>query len=304
VLTRAVTALVLALGSLAIAGPSLAGGCPTGNSPVAVPGGGVICITASDPGGDGESGATPTGTNSSPGCTRSDGTPVPCASEYWGTWFASQQCHAFEVFVPASDPVWAGHSDGAVWMCTPTDDGLTPDTLFWVPPGAAAAPLPDPGALAQRALGQLVLETAEVQTAPKAPDASIVGVEVWTWVPSPQWRALSKTVTAGATSVTVRAAPSVVTWDMGPASHACAGPGRAWTRTLGGSARTTCGFTYAQTSKDQPGGSFPVSAQITYDVDWTCAGACLAAAGTLGQVQAPPGTGSIRVDQRQTVVTQ
>lgn len=302
-LMKLAMSVVLALSSTVIvAGAAFGRGCPS-ESPVAPgPGGGVICITASDPGDPGNTeGGTPM--SSGHGCSRADGTAVDCTT-IWGTWVSSHQCYAHHVFVPANDPVWAGHSDGAVWMCALVNDGLTPDVLFWVPPGGTAAPLQDPAVLAQRALGQLVLETARVQTAPGNPNASVVGVEVWTWIPPRQWRTLNKTVTAGATSVTVRAAPAFVSWDMGPSTHACGGPGRAWTSGLADHAQTDCGYTYTQTSKDQSGGSFRLSAQITYDVDWTCTGACLAGAGTLGQVQGPPGTGALRVLQRQTVVTQ
>jgi hypothetical protein len=67
-------------------------------------------------------------------------------------------------------------------------------------------------------------------------------------------------------------------------------------------AQTSCGYTYKSSSQTQPGGSFPVSATIRYAVTWTCAGACPTAAGDLGLVDAPGGTSSLEVRQRQTVV--
>jgi hypothetical protein len=222
----------------------------------------------------------------------------------WGTWTSSHQCWAHPVAVPKSDPAWQGHDDGEVWMCALITDGVAPTTLFWVPPGGGGpAPLPDPGQLAQQALGQLRLETAEVHTAPQDPLASIVGVEVWMWVPPAQWRTLTKTVTAGGTSVTVRATPEHAIWDMGPSGRTCFGPGREWRKGMPDDSKTDCGFTYTDTSKNQPGGKFGLSAQIVYQVDWTCSGACTSSSGSLGQVEAPAGTGALRVLQRQTVVT-
>ena len=307
-LSRLASALLLAVaGTLVGASPALAAGCSPSTTPTRGPGGGVICITATDPGAPAAD-----STNAKPasaasgggsGCARRDGTPVACQVKDWGSWTSAHQCWGHPVDVPAKDPAWQGHSDGAVWMCTMITDGVAPPTLWWVPPGGAPAPLPDPGQLAQQALGQLRLETAEVHTAPQDPLASIVGVEVWMWVPPAQWRTLTKTVRAGATSVTVRATPDHAKWDMGPSVRTCFGPGREWRKGMSDESRTDCGFTYIDTSKDQPGGKFGLSAQIAYQVDWICAGACTSGSGSLGQVDAPAGTGALRVLQRQTVVT-
>jgi hypothetical protein len=67
-------------------------------------------------------------------------------------------------------------------------------------------------------------------------------------------------------------------------------------------ATTTCGYTYETTSTDQPDGRFAISATIRYQVTWTCTGACPTASGDLGLVDAPAGSSTLRVLQRQTVV--
>ncbi|WP_445259288.1 hypothetical protein [Nocardioides aurantiacus] len=161
---------------------------------------------------------------------------------------------------------------------------------------------PDPGELAAEALGLLQLRTADVRTAPQAPAHSYVGVENWLWVPRSQWGSLTKTVTAGGTQVTVRAAPSRVMWDTGPAIKTCFGPGDEWRTGMTDAARTTCSYTYDATSGHEPGGVYVLSASIGYEVTWVCSGACTSGSGSLGLVDAPVGTGELQVLQRQTVV--
>ncbi len=166
-------------------------------------------------------------------------------------------------------------------MCALIDD-TAPQVLFWVPPDGPAGAPPDPGELAQNALGLLALETAEVHIAPAYPDPAVVGVESWLWVPDAQWQTLTKTVTAGSTSVTVTATPERVVWGLGPDSVTCSEPGRSWVPGLGDEALTSCGYTYQETSEDQTGEAFPVSATIGYEVSWTCGGACSTTSGSLG----------------------
>jgi hypothetical protein len=235
-----------------------------------------------------------------PRCQRKDGSPVDCVNQ-WGVWVSAHQCWAHRVEVEPDNPAWEGHTDGEVWMCALIDD-TTPMTTFWVPPGGPASPLPDPGELAQQAMGLLSLETAEVHVAPAYPDPTIVGVENWLWLPEGQWRPLAKTVTAGGTAVTVTARPENVLWDMGPELRTCFDAGRTWRAGLGDEAVTRCGYTYRETSEDAPGGVFKVTARIRYQADWTCTGACTATSGTLGLVEGPVGSGTMEVLQRQTVV--
>ena len=148
------------------------------------------------------------------------------------------------------------------------------------------------------------LAKAEVRTAPEAPAATYIGVENWLWIPDGQWATLHKSVTAGATTVTVTAAPAEVTWNLGPETITCHGPGQAWVKGMTDAASTTCSVTYQETSVDEPDGSFAISATIRYHVTWACRGACPTTGGDLGLVDAPAGAGSMTVLQRQTVVVQ
>ena len=305
-LRRCLVALCLVAGCLlATVGPAQA--CPRGSTPS--PTGGAICIPVSDPGGGADPGGSENGgdagttSTSSGGCQRADGSEVDCVSPY-GVWDSGHQCWIHRVDVPHSDPVWKGHTDGATWMCALITDGMDPVVLFWLPPGGAAIVLPDPGELAHRALGLLRLATAEVHTAPQDPARTFVGVENWLWVPRSQWATLTKSVSAGATTVTVTAKPAEVKWQTGRGTELCHDAGRAWAAGMTDAATTSCGVTYRVTSDSAANGAFTLSASIGYQVDWVCNGACTSGSGDLGLVDAPTGVGRLRVLQRQTVVTQ
>jgi len=196
---------------------SPASACPDGSIPLPTDAG--ICIPVTDPGTPDAPDDDGTNTPASQTCHRIDGTPVDCVAP-WGVWNSANQCWIHQVNVPLSDPVWEGRTDGSIWMCALIVDGVDPVVMFRVPPGVEPE-LPDPGQLSQRALGLLELETASVHTAPQDPARTYVGVENWLWVPESQWATLTKTVTAGGTSVTVTARPDRVVWAMGPETKTC-----------------------------------------------------------------------------------
>ena len=302
VLARVLAGAVL-LGAVFLPSPARAEGCAPGWAPSSIPGAGVICIPASEPGEPADSGTTvpvATGGSEDPGCRRATGAAVECVST-WGVWTPKHQCWAHPASVPPNHPAWGGHTDGEVWMCALIVDSASTVT-FWVPDGGPVAAPPDPGELAESALGQLQLATAEVRIAPDYPDPAVVGIENWLWLPESQWQSLSKTVRAGGTAVTVTAKPERVVWDMATGGTTCFDAGRPWTKGMGDEAVTRCGYTYEQTSSAEPDGVFRVAATIGYDVDWTCSGVCTTGAGSLGLVDAPAGAGAVRVVQRQTVV--
>lgn len=280
--------------------------CPSGTSPVSSDQG-VICVVVNDPGKPGSTedpGEGSEGVSHEQGCFENDGSKVPCVTSD-GTWWSGSQCYAAPYDAPPGSPAWQGQSEGSLWQCSRCDaaEGATTCNveIIWTPPGAGPGP-PTPGELAARAVGLMPLATADLRTAPHAPDPTYVGVDTWMWVPESQWSALSKTVRTGDTSVTVRAEPTEVVWDMGPESVTCPTPGTVWKQGMTDAATTSCSYTYDQTSKSQPDEVFTITATIRYQVDWTCAGACSEGSGSLGVVDAPVGSGSLRVLQRQTVV--
>ena len=310
-LTRAIGTLVAALElPVVIAMPRAAADgdspCPAGTEPVSV-GSGVICVVVTDPGQPGQPGepGEPGGGGQAPaGCYKNDGTQVPCQTND-GYWWPGYQCYAAPYDAPPGSPAWQGHTDGSLWQCTRCDTagsaGSCNVQIVWVAPGDEPGP-PTPEQLAATALGLMPLAQAEVHTAPAAPAPTYVGVENWLWIPDAQWRTLARSVTAGATTVTVTAAPSETVWDLGPSSITCYGPGRPWEQGMSDAVTTSCGYVYETTSVDQPEGRFGVSATIRYQVTWTCTGACPTTGGDLGLVDAAAGSGTLRVLQRQTVV--
>lgn len=304
-----VAALLGGVMAVSVSGAAQASGCRSGTTPAPGPGLGVICVPAHDAGNQGspgKSGSTSShgGEKRPAGCYRSSGEQVPCATDL-GVWFGGPQCYAAPYSAPAGSSAWQGHSEGSLSLCTACVASPRANTcaaqVLWLAPGGAPGP-PNPAQMASDALGLLRLPAAQLHTAPQAPLHTYVGMENWLWVPKAQWAALTKTVSAGGTRVSVKATPSRVVWDMGPASKTCYGPGVEWRVGMSDAARTSCGFTYAHTSDFEPNGVYSLAATIRYQVDWVCSGACTRAAGSLGLVDAPAGTGTLKVLQRQTVV--
>lgn len=204
---------------------------------------------------------------------------------------------------PAGAPTWGGRSpdDGDIYTRDCEEGwGAYGFSLVFIPNDESTPP--NPAVLSQRALDQMLLTVPDIHVAPAPPAQTYVGLETWLWMPSGQWAPLTKSVTAGSTTVTVTAEPLRVRWDMGTGSTVCYGAGRAWiVGQMPADASSSCQFTYEQVSAFQPDGKFGVSATITFDARWTCSGTCLAPAGSLGEVEGLPGTSAIQVGERQSV---
>lgn len=301
-LSRVILMLLLA-SMLCVDAPAASADVP-GNDCVTNPANGQVICSAS---GSGTTTSSGSGSGTGGACS-DDGQSIPCVLN-GAYWFSNHGCYAS----PGDNLVGPGGANGPPptpgeqgqwWQCVAGPNSATPIQVFpwFVPTGGG--PVPDPARLAQKALGEIQLATAQVSTAPAAPHAEVVGVEVWLWVPQSQWVSLTKTVRAGATSVTATAVPNVVTWSMGDGSSPmqCGDAGRVWEASYTDAAQTDCGYTYQTLSAGEPGGVFHITATISYSVTWTCAGACTSKTGSLGLVAAPAGGGSIRSVQRQTVV--
>jgi hypothetical protein len=200
--------------------------------------------------------------------------------------------------------VWGGNdpTKGKMWYCTNYQGPGTGGYWFYVPDGSTPA-LVDPGEVAQNALDEMPLQQPEVHLAPAPPLKTYVSLATWLWMTPGQYRRIAMTVTAGSTSVRVQAVPVRVEWEMGDGfTETCHSAGRPWVRGMPEAVQTTCSHTYETTSESEPGGKFDIAATIFYQVDWTCTGACLSTAGTLGEVPGLPGTSAIAVAERQSVV--
>lgn len=286
-----VMALVLTSAALTV-GPAMA--CPEGE--VSTPGGGgIICIPAADPGDGGDGGESGSGPGSGEG---DGGTPEPLDPTGCFLTYIDPQPNA-------DSEAWAGHSpdEGALYYrrCYLGNDPQGQPIVF-VPDGEEPPP-PDPAELARKALDEMQLKTPNVQLAPAPPEQTYVGLDTWLWMPPGQWVSLDKSVTAGDTTVTVTAVPESVLWDMGPSTTTCYSAGREWKfKQMPAGSTTDCSYKYTKISDFEPGKKFRVSSTITYQVDWTCDGDCLADDGTLGQVPGPAGGAAISVGERQSVV--
>jgi len=280
---RVAIVLALVAGCL-IAGATAAFACDPGETEVTTSEGYTICLVASDPGGGGEDGG---GSGDSGG----------------STGVVDMRCGYILVDPQPGDNnvIWEGKSpkDGAIyWKVCPGYIGSYP--MLFLPTGDYDPP--DPAILAQRALDQLQLTLPAIGLAPSPPAKTYVGLETWLWIPSAQWSVLTKSVTAGQTTVTVTATPQSMSWRLGGGSVTCGGPGRAWvTGQMPSGATTDCEFVFDQVSSGEPGGKFAVAASITFRADWTCTGSCGSGEGTLGDVDGPTAQTAIGVSERQSV---
>jgi len=91
------------------------------------------------------------------------------------------------------------------------------------------------------------------------------------------WAPVSATATVGHVSAAITATPYKVVWTMGDGSViTCDNPGSAYNPNASWDAQNPppCGYTYANSSADQPGEAYQLTATVYYHVAW--------AAGALG----------------------
>lgn len=220
--------------------------------------------------------------------------------------------------VPAGDLRWEGHApgDGSVYRCiklTAVGDGGQPTwgsyRDFWSAtfPGEPEIVV-DPEAVAQQILEGMTFEPLELGLAPRpleqAPASiGLVGAPVWMWVTNAgptTWGPSEESVTVGGVTITVTAEVESVTWDMGDGSSVtCDTPGDAYEARLGVRPSPSCGHTYEQTSADQPGTAYAVTATANWTASWT---ASTGASGTL-EPPRPATTGHVRIGERQVIET-
>lgn len=216
----------------------------------------------------------PGGGGGAPGkdaCLR-DGAPVPCTST-GGTWSNALQCYLklADPQPPASDPVWGGHSDGAVYWCS-TSFGLAPvSRLVWL---ATPPTGPTPEELARRAFNSLTIPRPLMRRSPIESNAdggvSYTWVNLWTWVwTEPQtWSPLSARAAAGAVWAEVVVTPTRLTFVPGDggAGVVCPGPGRPWREADGNAAPTAggCGYRYKHVAATPVTATLSIEWQVTW----------------------------------------
>jgi hypothetical protein len=172
---------------------------------------------------------------------------------------------------------------------------------------ARAGPAPAPSnafALAQQALSRAAFPGIGIGTNP--PNyRTFVNVETFTYLTGP-WRPITATASAGPVTSTVTATPTSVTWtsadgaDDEPVSWSCSGPGQPYdpNQSYDSQASSACGHHYTWPSADDPSGTVPLSANVTWSVGWT---SNIGQAGSLGSVSHTVGPVSLTVNQIEAV---
>ncbi|GAA4224311.1 hypothetical protein GCM10022254_03460 [Actinomadura meridiana] len=149
----------------------------------------------------------------------------------------------------------------------PPPEGLTANEaqgFVSVPGGAAplgAAPA-STADLVATARAATAFPVPIVHTAPA--DKTYVGLRTSLWVEG-FGNVQTEPIEGDGQLVQLVATPKSVTWDLGEKKITCED---------GGSKNgKTCTYRYARSSASQPGGSYKITATITWDVSWTCRGA-------------------------------
>jgi len=124
--------------------------------------------------------------------------------------------------------------------------------------------------VAYDARNQLQLPAPHVHTSPRL--KTFVQIKTGLWVDPADFAHTEAPATVPGQTVTAIAEPKSVTWSMGEGTITCG--------TAGSPRGTACGYTYQRSSADQPNKKYPISVTVTWDVSWTCQGACDAPGGT------------------------
>jgi hypothetical protein len=139
------------------------------------------------------------------------------------------------------------------------------------PPAGPAAP-PDPRVLAQQAIALMRLRAINIGIVPEPRTGSvgIIGMPTWMWAQNPSqstWGPVTKSASAGGSTVTATAKVDRVVWAMGDGSTvACAGPGTTYQDSFGKKSSPSCGHTYTRQ------GAYTVRATSYWTVLWAGVG--------------------------------
>lgn len=173
---------------------------------------------------------------------------------------------------PVGDPVWAGHTDGAIFDCiVPARIGPGLFVAGWtIQYWAASAPPapPDPRQLAQQAVAAMKLSAITIGMVPdpRAGSVGLVGMPNWMWVENPgpsTWGPITRRASAAGWTVTATAQVSRVSWDLGDGRVIVCGAGTPYLDSYGKRSSPTCGHTYTRQ------GSYTVRATSQWLVTWS-----------------------------------
>jgi len=224
-------------------------------------------VAAGEQSGPGETVATPEGEM----ICRLDGQVVPCVTE--DGWLGDDGCRYLQVDAPPPPRV---EEPGASYRPScPGDPAGSQRPLVWLPDSGA----PGPPALGRLAVARLVLPQPAVELSPPVGTPQLVMLPTWLWIEPAWWVGRSASASVPGVTVTAVAMPVQVRWKIGDGAEYVCDQGTPYP--AGGNpdgASPDCGHTFTRLSRDQPGGVFPLSATVTWQVSWSGGGAF----GTLG----------------------
>lgn len=178
---------------------------------------------------------------------------------------------------PDDPPPGAGppFAPGYYPMCSPFQ--VEQDYECWWPwvdggtPGGSDLPsTPKEREAAERAIAKLKLEVPGIGSAPCTEDGCMgaVGVPVWLWVNNP-WREKTARAEIGSGQIVATARPRHVDWDLGDGTRLRCEQGTPYQESYGWAESPDCGHMYQETSEDQPGQRYTVTADLVWDVKVT-----------------------------------
>lgn len=200
------------------------------------------------------------------------GAARPCTSNL-GNWSNSQQCYLQRVAPQPlqSDPVWQGHTDGAIWACVHEEETRFVTRWIWLP-GRPDTVVVDPMTLVYEAIGEMYLSPPLIKTAPAPGQIGLVNMPVWLWVTKSEntWGPIVRKASVPGLAVTVTAKVKAINWSMGDGSTVrCEGPGTPYSKSMGVQNSPTCGHRYTKTSRKLPNCKYPVTAVAQWEINWT-----------------------------------
>lgn len=150
----------------------------------------------------------------------------------------------------------------------------------------------DPAVVASRAASALSLPSPEIRMSPDAARDQVVNLPTWLWVEPRHPQRSSRT--EGPTSVEVTASIVSVRFDTGDGETlTCPGGGSSYDLSRSESAqRSTCTHTWRRSSAAAPGGTYRVTATVTWGLGWS--------GGSLGTRQATASI-DVRVAEAQSL---
>lgn len=155
---------------------------------------------------------------------------------------------------------------------TPVDNSMVSAPKVTVPVLIPqAAPTPSLTTLAASAAGNLHLVPPAMHLSPGLDQPQVVNVPTWYFLDPASWVPASSSVSGGGMTVTATATPVSVTWTSGDGgSVTCAGPGTPYPSADPNppTQSPTCGHAFTRASARFPGGAYPLTAQISWQVGW------------------------------------